>query len=131
MIELLNLHVHFALKETAHDNALAPAGLSRDQALVTSELTRDPSESLSDDDAVVIGRSARNKKENRKKEITATQMNLGTSEERSQASSGVSKKNSQKKAKKPRGKKKAAKESAKKEVDEEKSGIEEEGMFTP
>lgn len=98
----------------ARDNALAPSGLSGDQAHVTSELARDPTESDSDDDAVVIGRSVKNKKE-----MSSNQLNSETSEERNK-----------KESKKPRETKKAKKESAKKEAKEEKSLIDEEGMFT-
>ena len=60
----------------AHDKALAPAelardkthnkALSRDQALVTSALAHGLSESDSDDDAVVFGRSGRSKTKNQK-----------------------------------------------------------------
>ncbi|RMX45434.1 hypothetical protein pdam_00019303 [Pocillopora damicornis] len=100
----------------ARDNALAPSGLSGDQAHVTSELARDPTESDSDDDAVVIGRSVKNKKEIHSEEMSSNQLNSETSEERNK-----------KESKKPRETKKAKKESAKKEAKEEKSLIDEEG----
>ena len=118
----------FALRKTAHDKALAPTGLARDKALVTSAPARGLSESDSDDDAVVIGRSVRTRTENQKTEKT-TQLNTDNSVERSHKTSGVSKKDPQRKTKKSHGKKKAATETAKKrDGDEEKSNVEE-GMF--
>lgn len=119
----------------AHDNVLAPAelardkALARDQALVTSALTRGPSESDSDDDAVVVGRSVRSKTENKKNENT-TQSNADKSVKRSQRTAGVSEKDTQKKTKKSRRKKKAGKQSAKKNDDDgEKNNADEAGMF--
>lgn len=123
-----------ALRENAHDKALAPTGLARDKALardkvlVTSAPARGPSESDSDDDAVVVGRSVRTRTENQKNETT-TQLSTDKSVERSQRTSGASKKDPQRNTKKSHKKKKAAKETAKKkDGDGEKSNAEE-GMF--
>lgn len=123
----------------AHDNVLTPAelarnktrdkALARNQALVTSALARGPSESDSDDDAVVVGRSVRSKTENKKNGNT-TQSNADKSVKRSQRTSGVSEKDTEKKTKKSRRKKKAGKQSAKKNDDDgEKSNADEAGMF--
>ena len=123
----------------AHDKALAPAelardkthdkALARDQALVTSAVARGLSESDSDDDAVVFGRSGRSKTKNQKNENTPQSI-ADESVERSQRTSGVSEKNTQKSTKKARVKKKAGKDSAKKNDDDgEKRNADEEGMF--
>lgn len=117
----------FALREPAHDKTFAPSRLARDhalprdQALVTSALARDPSESDSDDDAVVIGRSVKSRTENQKHNKPV---------ERSQRTSGVNKKDPRGNTKKSRGKKKAAKKDSAKEEDGdgEKSNMEE-GML--
>ena len=120
-----------ALKETAHDNALSPTGLlrheARDQALVTSAPAREPSESDSDNDAVVVGRSVRSRTENQKNKKTSP-LHTDESEERSPRASGVNKKDPQRNTKKSREKKKVAKETAKRKDDEE-EGFVEEGMF--
>ena len=128
----------------AHDNALAPAelapvelarcktrdkALARDQVLATSAHARGPSESDSDDDAVVFGRSVRNKVKNQKSENTL-QSTADKSVERGQRTSGVSEKHNPKNTKKPRGKKKAGRESTKKNDDDgEKRNEDEAGMF--
>ena len=123
----------------SHDNALAPAelardktrdkALARDQALVTSALARGPSESDSDDDAVVFGRSVRSKTKNQNNESTL-HSSADKLVERGQKTSGVSEKDQQKNTKKSRGKKKAGKTSAKKNDDDgEKRNADEAGMF--
>lgn len=123
----------------AHDKALAPAelardkthdkALARDQALVTSALAHGLSESDSDDDAVVFGRSGRSKTKNQKNE-NAPQSNADKSVERSQRTSGVSEKDKQESTKKARGKKKTGKDSAKKNDDDgEKRNADDAGMF--
>lgn len=123
----------------AHDKALAPAelahnktrdkALARDQALVTSALAHGLSESDSDDDAVVFGRSGRSKTKNQKNENTP-QSNADKSAERSQRTPGVSEKDTKKNIKKSRGKKKSGKDSAKKNDDDgEKRSEDEAGMF--
>lgn len=123
----------------AHDNALAPAelarnktrdkALARDQALVTSALALGPSESDSDDDAVVFGRSGRNKTKTQNNEKTS-QSHADKSVERGQRTSGVNEKDKQKNKNKSQGKKKAGKETAKKSDDDgEKRNADEAGMF--
>ena len=126
-------------RSPAHDNALAPAelardkrrdkALARDQTIITSALARGPSESDSDDDAVVFGRSVRNKTKSQKNEKTS-QSSADTSVDRGQGTSGISEKDKQKNTKKSRGKKKGGKESAKKHDDDGKRGnTDEAGMF--
>ena len=122
------------------DNALAPAefvrdktrdkALARDQALVTSALARGPSESDSDDGAVVFGRSGKSKTKNQNIESTSLS-SADKSVERGQKTSGVSEKDKQKNTKKSRGKKKAGKKSVKKNDDDgETRNSDEAGMFT-
>lgn len=114
-------------QELAHDEARDSSAITRDKALVPkalprdkarareqardpSALARDQSESDSDDDAVVVGRSARSKTGNQKKE--KTKLNSGKSVESSQRTSAVNKKDPLvENTKTSRGKRQAAKES--------------------
>ena len=123
-----------------HVNALAPAefardktrdkALARDQTLITSALAHGSSESDSDDDAVVFGRSVRNKTKSQKNERTSQSSADTESVDRGQRNSGVSEKDKEKNPKKSRGKKKAGKKSAKKHDDDGKRrNTDEAGMF--